>query len=58
MSQCLAGAILMTNGWKKYWYKSWLQKGDKNPNKAFYFACGKFLLKKSLEFQSRVLESP
>ena len=48
MSQCLAGAILMTNGWKTYGYKSWLRKGDKNPSKAFYFACGKFLLKKIL----------
>jgi len=30
-------------------YKSWLQKDDKNPNKAFYFACGKFLLKEIFE---------
>ena len=57
VSQCLAGAIWMKNGWKKM-SMSWLWENDKNPNKAFCFACGKFLLKRSLKFQSRVLETP
>ena len=41
MSQCLAGAILMKKWLKKDEYESWLQKDNKNPNKAFCFACKK-----------------
>jgi len=37
----MAGAIFNEKWLEKDGYKSWLQKDNKNPNKAFCFACKK-----------------